>query len=62
VKLLQETTTNWKAEYRVPCHSYLVEGFKTVGFIREGTTEVKMFSKPLFFDKKGRTFKELKLP
>jgi hypothetical protein len=40
----------------------LVEGFKTVGFIREGTTEVKMFSKPLFFDKKGRTFKELKLP
>jgi hypothetical protein len=60
-KYLKETTTDWKADFRVPCHTYIFEGRDTrcVGYIKEGTTEEIMFSKPQRFDKRGRTFKEV---
>lgn len=59
-KYLQETTNTWICDYRVPNHTYIVSGMKAVGYIKEGTSEEIMFKKPMFFDRKGRTFKELK--
>jgi hypothetical protein len=43
-------------------HTYFVtnDKFKVHGYIKNGTTEVITFKKPLKFFTKGRTFKELK--
>jgi hypothetical protein len=43
-------------------HTYLLDDSKRTcfGYIKQGTTEIKMFGKPLRFDPKGRTFKEVK--
>jgi len=60
MKYLQEVTDNWKCEYRVPNHIYMINGIKAIGYIKEGTTEKIMFSKPIFFDRRNRKFKELK--
>lgn len=60
VHYMQELTDDWKTEYRVPCHIYLLQNTKCIGYIKEGTTEVQMFKKPMQFDKRGRKFKELK--
>lgn len=60
---LQETTTDWKTDYTVPCHIYIMDGSKCVGYIKEGTTEELMFSKPsVHFSKKGRKFKKIAKP
>lgn len=59
MKYLQETTKDWKCDFTVPNHIYLVEGMRCLGYIKEGTKEVLMFNKPLMFDKKKRSFKEL---
>ena len=56
----QETTTDWKAEYRVPCHTYLVENGKMVGYIKEGTTKTIMFKKAKPWDRRGRKFTKVK--
>lgn len=57
---LKETTSDWKTDYRVPCHTYIFEGAKCVGYIKEGTTEELMFSKPSTqFDKARRKFKDV---
>jgi len=61
MKFLKETTVWDKVDYRVPNHTYAFEGSKCVGYIKEGTTELLMFNKPsVHFNKKGRTFKEVK--
>jgi hypothetical protein len=43
-------------------HTYLLtkDKFKMIGYIKNGTTEMITFKKPLKFFTKGRTFKELK--
>lgn len=57
MKVLQETT-NW--EY--PNHTYFVtdDKQKLLGYVKQNTTEEIMFSKPMQFDTRRRTFKELK--
>ena len=59
--LLQETT-----EWRVPTpnHIYIMEAhnsMKIVGYIPLGKREPFFFSKPILFDKRGRTFQKLNL-
>lgn len=56
-KILQETT-EW--EDNIPNHTYIVKDNKMLGYIKAGTDEVIEFAKPLMFDKRKRTFKELK--
>ena len=58
---LQETTTDWKGvDSRMPCHIYLMMGATCVGYIKEGTTKIQMFSSPWkLFSKRYRTFKKL---
>jgi len=59
MEILQETTSNWNTTYRVPQHSYIVEGAKMIGYIPEGTTEPVIFKAAQSFSKSGRTFKRL---
>lgn len=57
MKTLQETT---KWEYAN--HTYIVsdDKFQVYGYIKLGDTEPTMFSKPMNFDTRRRTFKQLK--
>lgn len=59
VHYMQEITENWNTDYRVPNHIYLLHNTKCVGYVREGTNEVQLFKSPMFFNKRGRKFKEL---
>ena len=55
-------TTKFDVDYNVPMHTYIMQGSKCVGYIKEGTEEKIMFNKPsVQFSKKGRTFVEVKL-
>ena len=56
---LQEITSDWKCEFRVPQHTYLVLGMRCVGYIKENTTELTIFDKPMQFDKRKRKFNKL---
>ena len=60
MKLLQETTADWNTP--TPNHIYIFDGsdMKIVGYIKEGTDDAIKFSKPMAFDKRRRTFKEVK--
>jgi hypothetical protein len=61
MKFLKETT-KYDVEYRVPMHTYAFDGSKCVGYIPEGSTELRLFKKPsVNFSKKGRSFKEVKV-
>ena len=56
---LQETT-NWGDD--TPNHTYILEGNKTtkiVGYIPNGGKTIYFFEKPMNFDKRKRTFKEI---
>ena len=57
--ILVKETTKWDGGYRN--HVYLLSDdmFKMHGYFKFGTKEFKMFSKPLGFDKRYRTFKVL---
>lgn len=59
MKLFLETTT-W--DTNVPNHQYILSDDKRtcVGYIKKGTKVPKMFSKPISFDPRRRTFKFLK--
>ena len=60
---LKETTNDWKTDFKVPNHTYIFQGAKCIGYIKEGTTEQLLFKKPWkSFDKRGRTFEEVKCP
>jgi len=54
MKILQETTKNF------PCHTYMIDGYKTVAYKKNHEGDWIRFPKPLMFDKRNRTFKELK--
>lgn len=64
MRYLQETT-NWdNVGYSVPNHTYIVEDGRSgrlLGYIKQGRTDAIMFSKPYPFDRKHRTFKEIKV-
>lgn len=46
--------------FRYPEHVYILnDAGKLVGFIKEGTTELKEFSKPMAFYKSRRKFKKV---
>ncbi len=59
MKLLQETT-EWKVP--TPNHIYIFDGSssKIAGYIKAGTKVAIKFSAPMGFDKRGRTFTEVK--
>lgn len=62
MKVLQEITEWDKVDYNVPNHIYIVEdgrGGRLLGYVKQGTEEPIMFSKPFPFDRKNRKFKEL---
>jgi hypothetical protein len=64
MRYLQETTDWSEASCHVPNHIYIVEDGRSgraLGYIKAGTTDRIMFSKPLNFDRKYRTFKEVKI-
>ena len=58
---LKEVTEDWNTDFRVPLHTYLVDGDKMLGYIPEGKTKKVMFSHPMRFDKRGRKFTEIAL-
>jgi len=60
MKAFQETTKDWRVP--VPNHIYYLTDDKKrmIAFYNVVTKTVKKFSKPMHFDTKYRTFKELK--
>ena len=66
VQILKEITADWKVDFKMPNHTYLIskENDKTngkmVGYIKEGTTEVIWLKNAMTFSKSHRKFKELK--
>lgn len=63
MRYLKEITDDWKCDYNVPCHTYIVEDGRSgrlLGYVKEGRTKPLMFSKPFPFDRRNRKFKELK--
>lgn len=57
MQALLETTKD-----SLPKHVYILDGSKLVAYIRAGTTEPFVFKKPMSFDKRYRTFREVKIP
>lgn len=54
--------TEWSDN--TPNHTYIFKDKKSakcLGYIKNGTSEIQMFVKPLSFDKKKRKFKEIKV-
>jgi len=60
MNLLQETTKDWKVP--TPNHTYIFGSstMRAIGYIKEGTKVAIKFSKPMAFDRRNRTFTELK--
>jgi hypothetical protein len=57
MQYLKETTSDWKVQYKVPCHTYMFASGKCVGYIREGFTEPFFFKTPMKqFNKRKRSF------
>lgn len=56
MRIYQETT---KWDTQVPNHQYILSDDKRtcVGYIKKGSKETKIFSKPISFDPRYRTFK-----
>jgi len=61
MKYLKETTDTWTTAFKMPNHIYILDGTTCMGYIRKGTETETWFGHPLKnFEKKGRTFNELK--
>jgi len=60
MKLILETT-KWDSPNQKN-HVYLVDDsmYKMVGYIKNGSPKMTIFSKPMSFDKRRRTFKTIK--
>ncbi len=58
MEILRETTV-WSTGYKVPNHTYILDGSKLVGYIQEGKTEPFMFKIPQSFSKSGRKFEKV---
>lgn len=60
LKLLKETTADWKC--KMPNHTYIFDNstMYIVGYVKEGERTAIKFSKPVFFDKRRRTFSPAK--
>ena len=60
MRVFQETTKNWVGN--VPNHIYYLTDNKEkmVAFYNVNTKQIKKFIKPIRFDTRYRTFKELK--
>lgn len=56
---LQETTKDWKVDYHVPSHIYIVDDKKEFvhGYIPEGSNVTHMFAKKMPFSTSRRKFK-----
>jgi len=54
-------TTKWDCGYNVINHTYILQRGKMIGYIKAGTTEEIRFTKPLYFDRKNRTFEKVKI-
>lgn len=59
MRVLIETTNDWKTHYRVPCHTYYLEGYKVLAYIPEGSARPVVFPKPWNIDLRGRSFRYL---
>ena len=57
MQILRETTKDFNKNI---CHDYVVSGGKCHAFRRRGKKRWKVFSKPLQFDERRRTFIKLK--
>jgi hypothetical protein len=59
MKILQETT-EWKDSW-VPNHVYVLNDSQShmIAYVPAGSKMVKKFSKPMAFDRRGRSFVEL---
>jgi hypothetical protein len=51
-------TTQWNDNLQIN-HIYLLDGSKAVAYIKFGKGEPFYFSKPMNFDKRGRTFEKV---
>lgn len=64
MKMYRETTKWTETDVAIPNHTYILEsgrqGAKCLGYIREGYETPYKFKKPLTFDKRRRTFQEVK--
>lgn len=60
MNILKETTKDWKVP--TPNHTYIfgASKMKAIGYIKEGTTVAIKFNTPQSFDRRNRTFVELK--
>tara|TARA_E500000318_G_scaffold104773_1_gene111060 strand:+ start:4439 stop:4633 length:195 start_codon:yes stop_codon:yes gene_type:complete len=59
MQALQETT-DWGKD-NIPNHIYFYEDMRLHAYIKQGTSEIIRFKKPLPFSKARRKFKKLKL-
>ena len=53
--------TGTVGEFRYPEHIYFVEKSKCYGYIKEGESELTIFSKPMKFDVRRRQFVKKKV-
>jgi hypothetical protein len=53
-------TTKWDMDFQ-PNHTYLLDGEKIVAYIPVGTTEIRYVKSRMTINKRGRTFRELKV-
>jgi SWIM zinc finger len=53
-------TTKWDWEHQ-PNHTYLLDGDKIIAYIPCGTTEIRTLKSKMTINRRGRTFRELKV-
>jgi hypothetical protein len=59
MKAFREITIWNESEYRVPNHTYLLDGDKMVAYIPEGGADPFYFKQPIKISRSGRKFEEV---